>query len=63
LKIPNPLYTAYGAVLLGMLSFGQWMGIGSGSITEVKNVPKNVRENPGVYRSHYSWLPRWFGGK
>jgi hypothetical protein len=59
----NPLYTLYGAVLLGGVSVAQWLGLGGGSVTEVKNVPKSVRENPGVYRSHYAFLPRWFGGK
>lgn len=59
----NPLYALYGAVLLGGLSAAQWFGIGGTSVTEVKNVPKSVRENPGVYRSHYAFLPRWFGGK
>lgn len=59
----NPLYTAYGLVLLGLLGWGQWYGVSLSSVTEVKNVPKSVRENPGVYRSHYGWLPHWFGGK
>jgi len=56
-------YSLYGAVVLGLLSVGQWMGFSTSSVNEVKNVPKSVRENPGVYRSHYAWLPRWFGGK
>lgn len=56
-------YSLFGMVLLGAVTVGQWMGISATSVNEVKNVPKSVRENPGVYRSHYSWLPRWFGGK
>lgn len=56
-------YPLYGLVLLGAVTVGQWMGFSASSVNEVKNVPKSVRENPGVYRSHYSWLPRWFGGK
>lgn len=59
----NPLYTLYGVVLLGLASFGQWTGFNLSSINEVKNIPKSVRENPGVYRSHYGYMPRWFGGK
>ncbi len=59
----NPIYTLYGIVMLGGLSLAQWAGLGTGSVNEVKNVPKSVRENPGVYRSHYSFLPRFFGGK
>ncbi len=56
-------YSIYGAVVLGLLTVGQWMGFTATPVNEVKNIPKSVRENPGVYRSHYSWLPRWFGGK
>lgn len=56
-------YLAYGLMVLGLSGGLQWMGYGLGRVTEVKNVPKSVRDNPGVYRSHYGWLPRWFGGK
>lgn len=56
-------YSLYGLVVLGAVTLGQWMGVSPTSVNEVKNVPKSVRENPGVYRSHYSGLPRWFGGK
>jgi hypothetical protein len=57
------LYSAYGAILLAMMSYAQWSGLSLSSVNEVRNIPKSVRENPGVYRSHYGWLPRWFGGK
>jgi hypothetical protein len=56
-------YPVYGLLLLGGLAAGQWYGLSATSYAEVKNVPKSVRENPGVYRSHYGFLPRWFGGK
>jgi hypothetical protein len=56
-------YTLYGILVLGLAGAGQWMGFSTSSINEVKNIPKSVRENPGVYRSHYAFLPRWFGGK
>lgn len=59
----HPIYTLYGAAVLGLLTVGQWFGGSLSSINEVKNVPKSVRENPGVYRSHYGFMPRWFGGK
>ena len=59
----NPVYTIFGGILLALLSAGQWFGVSLGNVNEVKNVPKSIRENPGVYRSHYGWLPRWFGGK
>lgn len=57
------LYPIYGLIVLGLASAGQWMGLSGTSVNEVKNVPKSIRENPGVYRSHYAFLPRWFGGK
>ena len=59
----HPIYTLFGAAVLGLLSLGQWTGASFSSINEVKNIPKSVRENPGVYRSHYGFMPRWFGGK
>lgn len=59
----TPLYSLFGVFLLGAASLGQWMGFGLGNVNEVRNVPKSVRENPGVYRSHYSFLPHYFGGK
>jgi hypothetical protein len=62
LKLLSP-YLYYGLVVLGLSGGAQWLGYSPSRVTEVKNVPKSVRENPGVYRSHYGWLPRWFGGK
>jgi len=58
-----PIYMLYGLLLLGGTGFMTWRGTSFGSVTEVKDVPKSVRENPGVYRSHYSWLPHFFRGK
>lgn len=56
-------YLLYGLLVLGSTVTAGRMGWFSSSATEVKNIPKSIRENPGVYRSHYHWLPRWFGGK
>jgi hypothetical protein len=61
--LKNPIYSAYSLLLLGAAAFAQWTGFGLSPATRVENVPKSVRENPGVYRSHYAFLPRWFGGK
>jgi hypothetical protein len=61
--IRNPLYTLYGTLLLAAISYGTWRGSSFGGFTEVQNVPKSVRENPGVYRSSYSYLPHMFRGK
>jgi hypothetical protein len=59
----NPLYLAYGVVVLALSGWMQSRGTSASDVTEVKNVPRSVRDNPGVYRSHYAYLPRWFRGK
>jgi hypothetical protein len=59
----NPLYMAYGVVLLGLLGVAQYTGWSFQKVNEVKNVPKTVRDNPGAYRSHYGGYYRYFGGK
>jgi hypothetical protein len=61
--IRTPVYAAYGLALLLSAGTAQWFGYRPGRVNQVKEVPKSVRENPGVYRSHYGFLPRWFGGK
>jgi hypothetical protein len=61
--IGNPKILGFGLAVLMLAGAGQWYGVSASRVTEVKNVPKSVRENPGAYRSHYGWLPRWFGGK
>jgi hypothetical protein len=61
--IKTPIYLAYGALVLALGGYLQAVGTPFRSATEVQNVPKSVRENPGVYRSHYGYLPRIFGGK
>ncbi len=60
--IRTPIFLLYGLLTLGGFGYLSTRGLSPG-ITEVKDVPKSVRENPGVYRSHYSYLPRWFPGK
>ena len=46
-------YWAYGLALLGLFAVAEFWGWGLLDSDKVKNVPKNVRENPGVYRSHF----------
>jgi hypothetical protein len=59
----HPFYLTYGLAVLSMLGFAEYRGWSFLGVDEVKNVPKSVRENPGVYRSHYRPAPRIFGGK
>ena len=33
------------------------------SVNQTKVAPKTVRDNPGAYRSHYAFYPRYVGGK
>lgn len=59
----HPFYLAYGVLLLGLVGMAEYRGWSLASVNEVKNVPRTVRDNPGAYRSHYAFLPRYIGGK
>ena len=59
----HPLFTLYGLMLLGAASMADYSGWSLSRINEVKNVPKSVRDNPGVYRSVYGMSPHYSGGK
>jgi hypothetical protein len=58
-----PLYLLYGLLLLGATSVAEYRGWSLSSVNQLKNVPKTVRDNPGAYRSHYGFYPRYVGGK
>jgi hypothetical protein len=49
----NMRYLLFGLVVLGMLGVVQYRGLSFLSTSEVKNVPKSVRDNPGSYRGAY----------
>ena len=58
------LYLLYGMLMIGGAGYLNYRGTGGWtSVTELKNVPKSIRDNPGSSRSHYSYLPRYYGGK
>lgn len=59
----HPLYLIYGILIVGLVGFAEYRGWSFLRVDEVKNVPKSVRDNPGAYRSHYRYIPRYFGGK
>lgn len=59
----NPLYLIYGVVVLGLLGFAEYRGWTWQSVNEAQVAPKTVRDNPGAYRPHYGYFPRYFGGK
>ena len=61
--IKTLLYPVYATSLLGFLAYGNIFGPGGADVDEVENVPKTVRENPGVYRSHFINYMKYSGGK
>lgn len=58
-----PGYLVYGLMLLTGLTWAEYRGWSLSRVNQVKNVPKTVRDNPGAYRSHYGFYPRYVGGK
>ena len=59
----HPFYLLYCVMLLGLTCLAEYRGWSLLRVNEVKNVPKSVRDNPGTYRSHYGYIPRFFRGK
>ncbi len=59
----HPFYLAYGVLLLGLVGTAEYRGWAFTPADRVTNVPRTVRDNPGAYRSHYAFLPRYVGGK
>jgi hypothetical protein len=58
-----PGYLIYGLVLLTGVTLAEYRGWSLSRVDQVKNVPKTVRDNPGAYRAHYGFYPRYVGGK
>ena len=56
-------YLVYGMLLLSGASWAEYKGWTLTRVNEIKDVPKTVRNNPGAYRSHYAYIPRYVGGK
>ena len=46
-------YVVFASLLIGTLGFAEWRGWSFSRPTEVKNVPRSVRDNPGSYRPAY----------
>lgn len=59
----HPGYFTYGMLLMSLLTWAEYRGWSFSSVNQVKDVPKTVRDNPGAYRSHYAFYPRYIGGK
>jgi hypothetical protein len=58
-----PGYLIYGMLLLTGVTWAEYRGWSMFPVNRVKDVPKTVRDNPGAYRSHYGYYPRYVGGK
>ena len=59
-------YAGYLIYSMGMLTSATWAefrGYTMSSVNQTKVAPKTVRDNPGAYRSHYAFYPRYVGGK
>ena len=57
------LYLAYGLLVLSLLGVAQYRGWSFASVTERKDVPASMRDNPGSYRSSYGAYHHYTGGK
>jgi hypothetical protein len=59
----NTLYLAYGFLVLGLVGMAEYRGWSMDAMSQVKNVPRSIRDNPGAYRSIYSSYHHYTGGK
>ena len=59
----HPLFLLYGIALLGFAGWAEYRGWYWSRTTEVRGVPKSIRDNPGIYRSIYTGYGRYSGGK
>ncbi|MEP6491684.1 MAG: hypothetical protein ABJF01_03335 [bacterium] len=50
------LYIMLGVIVLAGTAAAEWRGWGPSAVTEVKDVPRTVRNNPGSYRPHYAFF-------
>ena len=49
----HPIYSTFGALLVVLLVVAEVRGWTPMRPTEVKNIPRSIRDNPGAYRPHY----------
>ena len=47
------LFQVFGAVILSLFTYAGYRGWSRSNYSELKNVPKSIRDNPGAYRSMY----------
>ena len=56
-------YIVYSLLMLTGVTMAEYRGWTLDRVNQVKDVPKTVRDNPGAYRAHYGFYPRYVGGK
>ena len=56
-------YIIYSLMALTGVTMAEYRGWTLDRVNQVKDVPKTVRDNPGAYRAHYGFYPRYVGGK
>jgi hypothetical protein len=57
------LYLLFGLFVLGAAGFADYRGWSIVCPTELHNLPRSIRDNPGSYRALYRGSPHYFGGK
>ncbi len=57
------LYLLFGLALMAGAGYADYRGLSLMRPTEIRNVPRSIRDNPGTYRSLYRGSSRYFGGK
>jgi hypothetical protein len=50
------VYLIFGLLVLAATAGAELRGWGPTPVTEVKDVPRTVRNNPGSYRPHYTYF-------
>jgi hypothetical protein len=50
-------FMLFGVLVLSGFAYATYTGAGFAQYDEIKDVPKSIRNNPGVYRSVYSRVP------
>jgi len=53
----NRLFAIFGPAVLALFGYATYNGWSWTSYDEIKDVPKTIRNNPGIYRSVYSRYP------
>jgi hypothetical protein len=56
-------YLIYSMLLLTGTTWAEYRGYTLNRVNQVNDVPKTVRDNPGAWRAHYGFYPRYVGGK